>query len=141
MPWVSGERDRAAAKAERSREKRYAGARKRREAAAGGREVPVQPARDAEWSTSFDADDWRSFGRRVFRRLGGELAGPIGKALIEEVASAPVNHEESLLVQTDVGPVEVHWFIDDVETVDVYFFGDVQLPPLIDAVYQAWSET
>jgi hypothetical protein len=140
MPWVSGERARAAVKAERSRERRYANARRRRETALGGRDAPAQPARDAEWSTSFDADDWRSFGRRLFRRLGGELAGPAGKALIEEIASAPINQEESLVVLADAGPIEVHWFIDDVDTVDIYFFGADQLPSLIDAVYQAWSE-
>lgn len=140
MPWISGERERSAAKAERARERRYANARRRRESALTNRTPPVRTAGDAEWSTSFDTEDWRTFGRRVFRQLGGELGGPLGSALLEEIASSPLNHEESLVVATSAGTLEVHWFIDDVETVDIYFLGSGEVPRLIDAIYQAWSE-
>ena len=140
MPWIKGEAERAAAKAERTQEHRYARARKRRLKAAEGRaELPPVP-RDAEWSTSFDADDWRSFGKRLFRRLGGELAGPIGRALPEEIASAPINLEESIVLATDIGPVEVRWFIDDLDTVDIYFFGSAELIAVVSKIHEAWSE-
>ena len=139
MPWVKGEAKRARDDAERRRVRRHAAARKRRLAAAEG--VPATVVqREAEWSTSFDVDDWRSFGRRVMRRLGGDLAGRMGTALVEEIATAEVQSEEALAVTTDVGPVEVRWFIDDTDTVDVYFFGPRAMPALIDAVHARWSD-
>lgn len=140
MPWIRGEIERAAVNAERTRERRYASARKRRLRAQEGRDDLPVVERAAEWSTSFDADDWRSFGPRLFRRLGGELAGPIGKALIAEIAAAPVNHEESVVLASEIGPVEIRWFMDDVDTVDLYLFGSGALPPLVDAVHERWSE-
>jgi hypothetical protein len=139
MPWVRGEIERAAARAEQTRERRYVRARRQREAALAGRADPGARGGDAEWSTSFDADDWRSFGSRLFRRLGGELAGPVGKPLIEEIASAPVNLEESVAVTTEIGVIEVRWFIDDVDTVDIYLFGPAELPPLLDAEHERWA--
>ena len=140
MPWVRGEIERDAARAERTRERRYASARKRRLRVQEGRTDLRPVRRDEEWSTSFDADDWRSFGKRLFRRLGGELAGPIGKALLEEIATAPVNLEESVVLAADIGPVEVRWFIDDVDTVDIYFFGSSELTAMVGSVHEAWSE-
>lgn len=139
MPWVAWLRDRDEKKAERTRERRYQRARKKRIAALDARDR-ITVERASEWSTSFDADDWRSFGRRAFRRLGGELGGPLGMALLEEVAMAPINHEESIAVTTDVGPVEVHWFIDDIDTVDIYFLGPPHLPPVLDDVHARWGE-
>jgi hypothetical protein len=140
MPWVRGEAERAAAKAARSRERRYTSARKRRLKALEGRADLPPVKRVAEWSTSLDADDWRSWGRRLFRRLGGELAGPIGSALVEEIASAPHNHEESVVLAGDLGPIEVRWFIDDVDTVDLYLFGSAGLIAAVNAIHDAWSE-
>jgi hypothetical protein len=139
MPWVSWLRERDATKVARSRERRYERARAKRIAALDGREV-VSVQHAAEWSASFDADDWRAFGRRAFRRLGGDLAGPVGTALLEEVASAPVELEESVAVATDAGPAEVRWFIDDTDTVDIYFFGPPALPEVLDGVHARWSE-
>jgi hypothetical protein len=139
MPWIRGEIERAAANAARTQERRYASARERRRKAQEGRDSLPAVERTAEWSTSFDTDDWRSFGPRLFRRLGGELAGPIGKALIGEIAAAPLNHEESVVLASDIGPVEIRWFIDDVDTVDLYLFGSDALPPLVDAVHERWS--
>jgi hypothetical protein len=138
MPWVKGEEERASARAAVTRERSYARARKRRLAAAEGAAVTEVP-RTAEWSASFDADDWRSFGRRAFRRLGEGLAGPLGRALLEEIAAAPVQLEESVAVMTDVGAVEVRWFIDDVDTVDIYFFGTDEMRALVDRVHEQWS--
>jgi hypothetical protein len=140
MPWIKGEAERAAAQAERAIERRYAAARKRRLKAMDGRAELPPVRRDAEWSTSFDADDWRSFGKQLFRRLGGELAGPIGRALLEEIATAPLNLEESVVLASDIGPVDVRWFIDDVDTVDIYFFGSAELTTLVGSVHEAWSE-
>jgi hypothetical protein len=140
MPWIRGEVERAAAHSARTRERRYASARKRRLRAQEDRADLPDVVRLAEWSTSFDADDWRSFGRRLFRRLGGEAAGPIGRALLEEVATAPHNHEESVVLTTDMGAVEVRWFIDDVDTVDLYLFGAGGLAPVVDEVHARWSE-
>jgi hypothetical protein len=140
MPWVRGEIERTAEKAEQARARRHASAHKRRLRAMAGRVELPPVARGSEWSTSFDGDDWRSFGRRLFRRLGGELAGPIGTALLEEVATAPVNVEESLVLATENGPVEVRWFIDDVDTVDIYFFGPSEITTLVATVHEAWSE-
>jgi hypothetical protein len=140
MPWVRGEIERAADRAERTRERRYASARKRRMRAQEGRPDLPPVTRPAEWSTSFDADDWRSFGKRLFRRLGGELAGPLGNALLEEIASAPVNLEESIVLAAEAGPVDVRWFIDDVDTVDIYFFGSSEVTTLVASVHEAWGE-
>jgi hypothetical protein len=139
MPWVRGEAERAAAQSERTRERRYARVRRQREAAMAERRDPGEVPRENEWSTSFDADDWRSFGRRLFRRLGGELADPLGKALLEEIASAPLNLEESVAVTTDIGLIEVRWFIDDVDTVDIYLFGPPQLPGVVNAEHERWA--
>jgi hypothetical protein len=139
MPWIRGEIERAAANAARTRERRYASARKRRLRAQEGRAELPGVARASEWSTSFDADDWHSFAPHLFRRLGGELAGPIGKALVAEIETAPLNHEESIVVATVIGPVEVRWFIDDTETVDLYLFGAAELTALVDAVHERWS--
>jgi hypothetical protein len=138
MPWVRGEIERDAARAERTRQHRYTRARRQREAAMADRGDPGAVLPENEWSTSFDADDWRSLGRRLFKRLGGELAGPLGKALLEEIASAPLNLEESVAVTTEIGQIEVRWFIDDVDTVDIYLFGPPELPDLIDAEHERW---
>jgi hypothetical protein len=139
MPWVKGEAERDRARAERSRERRYANARKRRVAAMTA-SAPPPPERTAEWSTSFDSDDWRSFGRRLFRRLGGDLDGHLGRALLDEIATAPFGTEEAVAVTTILGPIEVRWFVDDTENVDVYLFGPATLPPLVDAEFEGWGE-
>ena len=139
IPWVRGEIERDAARAEQTRERRYARARRQREAAMADRSDPGAVPRENEWSTSFDADDWRSFGRRLFRRLGGEFAGAVARPLIEEIASAPHNLEESVVLSADIGPIEVRWFIDDIDTVDLYLFGPPELPALIRAVHERWS--
>jgi hypothetical protein len=140
MPWIRGEAERAAAHAERTRQRRYAGARERRLKAKEGRTDLPPVAHDVEWSTSLDADDWLSFGRRLFRGLGGELAGPIGKALLDEIATAPLNLEESEMVAAEAGPVEIRWFIDDFDTVDIYLFGPKEVITAVERVHEAWSE-
>jgi hypothetical protein len=140
MPWIQGEVARDAARAEAARERRYASARKRRLQASEGRKEPAAAPQATEWSTSFDAEDWRSFGPHLFRRLGGELAGPMGKPLIEEIASAPHNHEESVAMSTDLGSVEVRWFIDDIDTVDIHLFGPASLTAVVEEVHDRWSE-
>lgn len=139
MPWVAWLRDRDEARDEATRRRRYASARKRRLAAAPDDQRPTV-TREAEWSTSFDVDDWRAFAPVLFHRLGGELRGPLGKAIVDEAASAPHKHEESIAVSTDVGPVEMRWFINDIDTVDLYVVGPPTLPELIDRVHERWGE-
>lgn len=139
MPWGAWLRKRAEAREESSRRRRYASARKRRLAAAPEDQRP-HVERTAEWSASFDVEDWRSFGPVLLRRLGGELVGSLGRAIVDEVASAPHGVEESVGVRTDVGPVEVRWFVDDIGTVDLYFFGASALHGLIDREYERWSD-
>ncbi|WP_421019971.1 hypothetical protein, partial [Klebsiella pneumoniae] len=65
--------------------------------------------------------------RALNKKLGGELAGPLGKALISVVETAPQDAEDHVLVNTDFGTVRIGWFIDDVETVDVYVFGSPEV--------------
>jgi hypothetical protein len=141
MPWVRGEVERAAAQSERTRERRYAKARRQREAALVGRPDPRARGGDAEWSTSFDADDWRSFGPRLFKRLGGEFAGAVAKPLIEEIATAPHNLEESVVLTGDIGLIEVRWFIDDIDTVDIYLIGPPELSGVVTAEHERWSNS
>jgi hypothetical protein len=139
MPWIIGEAERDRAQAARSRQRRYANARKRRTAAMDPPALSP-PEHTAEWSTSFDTDDWLSFGRRLFPKLGGDLDGRLGRALLDEIATAPIGTEEAVAVATIHGTIEVRWFVDDTEGVDVYLFGPAALPPFVDAVFERWSD-
>ena len=64
----------------------------------------------------------------------------MAKPLIEEIASAPHDLEDSVALTADLGPIEVRWFIDDVDTVDICS-GRRSCRHLIDAVHERWSET
>lgn len=131
MPWerIEAERD------EKARARRHAAARKRRREAQESR-GPVEPLPDdlVEWSTSFDLADWEQFVRHLSRRLKGDLTGPVGRALWKEIASAPLDEEESTDLATVHGTIRLGWFIDDVDVVDVSVVG----APAVRAVCEAW---
>ena len=52
-----------------------------------------------EFSTNFDAADFRRFFQALAKRVGGDLAGKLGTALLAEIASAPVNTDRSYMLQ------------------------------------------
>lgn len=132
MPWVAH----LATKAADDKVRKYAAAKKRMQAALVGRSSPVLNGDVIEWSTSFDLDDFPSFFAYLKRRLGGDLSSPLGNALRAVIANAPLDEEEGLLLDTKFGTVRLVWFIDDVETIDLYVFG----PAAVRTVCDAWFE-
>ncbi|KQR08511.1 hypothetical protein [Cellulomonas sp. Leaf334] len=132
MPWVSWLHERTVA----DTTKRHAAARKRLETALGRREVEPLAQSAAEWSTSLDLGDWEPFAKHLGRALRGDLSGPIGRAVVAVVATAPPDEEDGVLVDTTMGTVRLGWFIDDVDTVDVYVFGSAQ----VHLVCEAWFD-
>jgi hypothetical protein len=98
MPWVTW----LANKTVEDRGKKHAGARKRLAKVLAGRTEPVLAADAVEWSASLDLTDWRDFAKYLTRKLRGDFATALGKAVITVVTTAPV---------------------DDEETVDAYVFG------------------
>ncbi|MBE7325682.1 hypothetical protein IEQ44_13600 [Nocardioides sp. Y6] len=130
MPWTSF----LAQKAARGKESKHAAARKRLDARVGERPAPQVPADAIEWSTSFDLDDFLAFFAHLKRRLGGELARPLGTAVRSVIATAPLDDEDEVVLETRLGPVRVRWFIDDTDTVDLYLFGSED----VHAVCEAW---
>ncbi|MFG6443977.1 hypothetical protein ACFXQA_01750 [Microbacterium sp. P07] len=101
------------------------------------RAQPVMTSPVVEWSTSLDIADWKRFARFLSRELGGELTGPLGKALFTVIETAPQDDEDHVLIKTDLGVVRVGWFVDDVDTVDTYIFGSQQVHDLCDSWYRA----
>jgi hypothetical protein len=63
----------------------------------------------------------------VAKRVGGDLAGKLGTALLAEIASAPLNTDRSYMLQVATDGqdelIEFQYFIDDIDEVDVYLFG------------------
>jgi hypothetical protein len=131
MPWERF----LARRDEQARARRHAAARKRRLAAEEER-GPVSPLSDdaAEWSASFDLPDWEGFQRYLCRRLKGDLTGPVGRALWKEIVSAPVGEEADHHLATDLGPIRLGWFIDDVDVVDVSVVG----APAVGLICDEW---
>lgn len=130
MPWIAF----LAKKAVQGKVAKHAAARKRLDARLGERSAPEVPADAIEWSTSFDTDDFLAFFAHLKRRLGGELARPLGTALRSVIATAPLDDEDEVVLETKLGPVRVRWFIDDTDTVDLYLFGSED----VHAVCEAW---
>jgi hypothetical protein len=90
--------------------------------------VTTPPVRGREeFSTNLDAADFRRFFQALARRVGGDLAGKLGTALLAEIASAPVNTDRSYMLQVATDGqdelIEFEYFIDDIDEVDVYLFG------------------
>ena len=132
MPWEVHR----AARASALREKKYSKARAEILRAVESRPVPELNADAREWSASFDLGEGKRFLRALNRKLGGELSGPLGKALMSVVETAPKDDEDHVLVNTDFGVVRIGWFIDDVETVDVYVFGAPEVCDFSDRWYE-----
>ncbi|GIG21588.1 hypothetical protein Cch01nite_23120 [Cellulomonas chitinilytica] len=114
--------------------RKHAGARRRLAAALARRSAPVDLPPDAvEWSTSFDAADWDDFATYLTRTLRGDLSAAIGRAVRAVVATAPLDQEDGVVLETTMGAVRLGWFIDDVGTVDVYVHGSPQVSAVCDA--------
>ncbi len=129
MPWIAWQ----ASKAANDRARKHAAARKRLAAASLGRAQPMLADDAVEWSTSFDLDDWREFAGYLSRKLRGELTTTIGKAVISVITTAPVDEEDSITLETQLGAICLGWFIDDEDVVDVYIWGSPQVSDLCNA--------
>ncbi|MGC3992926.1 MAG: hypothetical protein QM779_02150 [Propionicimonas sp.] len=130
MPWIPWLATRAAD----DRARKHAAARKRLAAASQGWAQPTLADDAVEWSTSFDLDDWRAFARYLTRQLRGDLITTIGRAVISVITTAPAEQEDSITMDTQLGPIRLGWFIDDENVVDLYIWG----PPQVSALCDAW---
>jgi len=133
MPWEPWLRD----KRVKDLAKRHTAARRRLAAALDRRPAPVVvPDHAVEWSTSFDLRDWDEFAAHLARALRGDLSGAIGKALMTVVATAPLDEEDQVVLETRMGAVGLGWFVGDVGTVDVHVHGSAQVATLCDAWFE-----
>jgi hypothetical protein len=41
----------------------------------------------------------------------------------------------------DIGLIEVRWFIDDIDTVDIYLIGPPELSGVVTAEHERWSNS
>ncbi|MBO9554895.1 hypothetical protein [Cellulomonas sp.] len=131
MPWEPWLRD----KRVEDLAKRHAAARRRLATALERRPVAVVVPDDAlEWSTSFDLPDWDRFAAHLARALRGDLSGAIGKALVTVVATAPLDEQDHVVLETRMGAVRLCWFVGDPDTVDVHVHGSAQVAELC----QSW---
>jgi len=90
--------------------------------------VTTPPVREyEEFSTNFDADEFRQFFKALARRVGGDLAGKLGTVLLAEIVSAPLDTDRSYMLEVATDGqdelIEFEYFIDDIDQVDVYLFG------------------
>ncbi|PWJ53960.1 hypothetical protein SAMN06264364_10941 [Quadrisphaera granulorum] len=132
MPWVAWERDKDLAR----RGRRYRAARRRLEQAtalAGTRQLGASAV---EWSTSLDTSDWEAFTKHLSRRLRGDFTSPLGKAAVAVAQLAPLDEEDSVLLDTVHGTVRFGWSTSDLDVVDVTVHGS---PPVVE-VCGAWFE-
>jgi hypothetical protein len=126
MPWVAWQARTATKEREnatKEREKKHASARGRLSRALEERAEPVLRADAVEWSTSFDLPDWQDFAKYLTQKLQGDLLTAAGRAAITVIMTAPVDDEDSILLNTRLGAIRLGWFIDDQDTVDIYIFG------------------
>lgn len=126
MPWANWKGDEAERKRV-AREKTFPRRARATERLIRDR-VTNSPARGRdEFSTNFDAADFRRFFRALAKCVGGDLAGKLGSALLAEIAAAPLDAERSYMLQIAIGGqdelIEFGYFIDDVGQVDVRLFG------------------
>jgi hypothetical protein len=95
MPWVAW----LAKKAGHDREMKHVKARQRLLIALEARGAePSLAQTPVEWSTSMDLTDWQALAQHLSRKLGGDLASPVGRALIAVIASAPAGDQGELLL-------------------------------------------
>jgi hypothetical protein len=126
MPWANWKGDEAERK-RAAREKTFP--RKARAAEQLVRDrVTTPPVRGhEEFSTNFDAADFRRFFQALAKRVGGDLAGKLGIVLLAEIASAPLDTDRSYMLQVATDGqdelIEFEYFTDDIDQVDVCLFG------------------
>jgi hypothetical protein len=111
-----------------------AAARKRLGTALKGRPDPQLAADAVEWSTSFDAGGWQDFAGYLAGQLRGDLTRAVGRATIAVAATAPIDEEDHVLLDTMLGAIRLGWFVDDTDTIDVYVWG----PAAVTTVCEAW---
>jgi hypothetical protein len=126
MPWerkLQNEKD-------KRRARRHARAHEQRvELAAQRATAPALASDPTEWSANFDTEDWLEFHRKLKRRLRGDLSDRLGTVLEREIQTAPLDAEDSEILNTTMGTVRIGWFMDDIDAVDIYIAGP---PAVID---------
>lgn len=130
MPWMGWQDSRDVA----GRARKHASARRRLAKALNARVEPVLAPDAVEWSTSFDLDDWQEFAQYLTRSLRGDLSAAVGKATFAAIVNAPLDDEDAVLLDTNLGVIRLGWFIDDTETVDAYVYGS----PGVHLLCEAW---
>lgn len=130
MPWVAW----LSQKADNTRVKKHTAALERLERARSVRDEPVMTRGCDEWSTSLDLVDWPGFARHLTRTLRGDLSTALGRATIAVIDTAPLDHEGSVLLHTELGTIRLGWLMDDEYTVDIYIWGH----PEVSGLCQAW---
>jgi len=101
--------------------------------ALAGRPDPALPTDADEWSSSFDSEDWLRFFKHLARRSGGELTTEVGKAVLAVISTAPLDDEGSVRLVTDLGVVQIGWFMDDTDTVDLTLWGSHEVRDLCES--------
>jgi hypothetical protein len=129
MPWEVWQRQKGSS----DRAKKYAAARRRLARALDSRTERWLSADLVEWSTSFDLADWRNFAMYLTRKLRGDLSTSLGKAMLAVIATAPLDEEDDIVLDTAFGPIRLGWYIDDNETVDVYIYGSMEVRSICEA--------
>lgn len=126
MPWANWKGDEADRK-RAVREKTFPKKARATEQLVHDRVTMSETRGREEFSTDFDATDFRRFFRELAKRVEGDLGGRVGSALLAEIAAAPIDTQRSyrLQVATDGENelIEFAYFIDDIDQVDVYLFG------------------
>ncbi|MDT9593129.1 hypothetical protein RDV89_08620 [Nocardioides zeae] len=129
MPWVGW----LAERSEQQTQRAHASAARRLRKALDARPVALELGEDAtEWSSSFDRSEWKRFAAMLRRELRGDFAGPIGRAALAVIARAPQEDEDAVILDTDIGVVQLAWFIDDPNTIDIYLWGPPALHEISD---------
>jgi hypothetical protein len=132
MPWETWQSSRDVA----AQGRKYESARRRLAKALTDRSTPVLAPNSVEWSTSLDRSDWPDFVTHIARRVRGDLAGTVGRAVAAIVVNSPVGHEQQILIDTNLGAVQISWYVEDVTTVEVRLLSSSGLVE----VCETWSD-
>ncbi|MCL2153675.1 MAG: hypothetical protein FWH57_12100 [Oscillospiraceae bacterium] len=128
MPWVTMQ----AQKDSGARRKKHAKAQEKLSVALADRQEMMLDTSAVEWSTSMDLPDWPAFATFLGKKLKGDFSTPIAKALIDVIATADVNDEGNVMLDTLYGVLKLDWFIDDETTLDLSIHGPVMVEKLCD---------
>ncbi len=94
-----------------------------------------------EFSTSFEMESLEAFLSRVAESLGGELRTEKLRGLLREILEAPLNSERTEEFRVDVGgEIKLHYFIDDVDVIDLYVFGPPEVATLLNQILNEMDE-